>query len=92
MAEQLDSKFDFSSSRSRASKYPYNEWADGSAWKATKGKDFRCSTASFRASLARFAERHGMSLETSVLREGKGNSASEALAFRFHKTGKAASK
>jgi hypothetical protein len=60
--------------------YPYEEWAkSGNPWRCQKGTDYKCSTGSFRASLSRYAARHGYTMRTSVeKKDGK-----EFLVFQF---------
>lgn len=47
-------------------KYPWKQWLDGKARRATKGVDYDCDTASFRSALQKAAERSGMYVETST--------------------------
>lgn len=51
MAERL-------ASLERASRYPWDEWSDGTAWCAKQGSDFDCPARSFRSTLYSFAQRN----------------------------------
>jgi hypothetical protein len=44
MAERLDSF-----PASQQSRYPWDEWLDGSPWRLMKGQDFQSATPTFRA-------------------------------------------
>lgn len=48
------------------SKYPWTEWEDGAWREATKGKDFKCLTSSFRTTLHIRAVKVGMDVVTRV--------------------------
>lgn len=48
----------------RRSWYPWKEWTDGCVWRATEGKDFSCSPASFQTALHLRARQQGMTVST----------------------------
>lgn len=45
--------------------YPWKEWMDGKARRATQGRDYSCKTSSFISILHKHGERNGMKVETS---------------------------
>jgi hypothetical protein len=49
--------------------YPWSEWADGSWWSASWGRDFVCSLSSFRALVYQTAKARGTKAETRLLKE-----------------------
>lgn len=62
--------FDFSRSGSRPTKYPWEEWLDGSIWRLEKGEDFDVDTESFRSSVGTAADRLGKVARTAVPEDG----------------------
>jgi hypothetical protein len=47
-------------------RYPWDEWADGSWWAASWGRDFVCSLEGFRALVHETAKKRGGKAHTSV--------------------------
>lgn len=47
-------------------RYPWKRWSDGKARAVTRGVDFTCTTAGFRASIFNYAQRHKRRVETSI--------------------------
>lgn len=64
MAERLSS-YDFSK-RKRATKYPWDEWLDGSVWRITQGVDFTLSLRAMQSSVIIAARRVGRCVTTRV--------------------------
>jgi hypothetical protein len=60
--------------------YPWNEWTDGSVWRATEGKDFTCSPASFQTALHQRARQEGLEVSTGSPTHG-------IVEFQFTKKG-----
>ena len=52
--------------RSRASKFPWDEWFDGQVWLLVPGEDFESSVEGFRSSAHNAAKRMGFNLSTTV--------------------------
>ena len=55
----------------RSPKYPWREWMDGRIWKIVKGKDYTISTQQMRNSMRDAAKKHGKSIRTEVVDDGK---------------------
>jgi hypothetical protein len=51
-----------------SSKYPWDEWLDGSVWELTSGEDFAVSLFSFRTAAYGAAAARGLRVRTSVQR------------------------
>ncbi len=49
--------------RSSRSKFDFQSWADGQAWKFVKGEDYSSSTETFRYNVRRWARDHGFEAE-----------------------------
>ena len=62
---------------SKRNKYDWNLWADGRAYRAIKGKDFKCSVAGFRSALYQIARRRQMKVQVTA--------DDKTVAFQFHK-------
>jgi hypothetical protein len=45
--------------RGSRSKFDFQSWADGQAWKFVKGEDYASSTETFRYNIRRWAKAHG---------------------------------
>lgn len=56
--------------RTRASKYPWAEWLDGSIWRLEKEKDFANEAKAFRTIAFSSARRMECKLRTSIKEEG----------------------
>jgi hypothetical protein len=80
VAERLD-EYDFGAS-TRDSKYPWDEWADGSIWKVKTGKDFTCKPTGFRKALQAQAAKREMQVQVRNEKDG--------LVFQFYLEGWAA--
>jgi hypothetical protein len=63
MAKKINATIEFMSHHSR---YPWNEWFDGSTWELTRGEDFDCPASSFRVRAQAAAAQRGMKLATRV--------------------------
>jgi hypothetical protein len=68
VAERLD-EYDFGAS-TRDSKYPWDEWADGSIWKVKTGKDFTCKPTGFRKALQAQAAKREMQVQVRNEKDG----------------------
>lgn len=58
-------------------KYPWNEWANGSAWRIVRGEDYEVLTPSMARAIYSHAERYGLDVEVKLLLTA------DALEFRF---------
>lgn len=47
-------------------KYPWDAWADGSAWRITHGVDFECTPHGMAGLLRRHASREGLTVHAQV--------------------------
>lgn len=65
MAEQLKS-YEFTKSSGRRSKYPWDEWLDGTIWRVKQGEDFDIDTKNFRNSVRAAAFKRGLGVHTEV--------------------------
>lgn len=52
--------------RNRGSKYPWDEWMDGSVWSVAHGIDFQISAETFRALVHSAANTRGLKAETRI--------------------------
>lgn len=66
MAERLKKLPAKSRGPGRPPKYPWDQWSDGSVWRATSGTDFDCSRDGFVDALRQFAHRNRDRLRVSV--------------------------
>lgn len=53
------------------SKYPWNEWADGSIWELVKGEDYQSKTNSMRMNVYKYADKNRLTVKSQILDEGK---------------------
>ncbi|MGN6257119.1 MAG: hypothetical protein ACTHN3_05115 [Solirubrobacterales bacterium] len=51
------------------SKYPWDEWFDGSPWLLRRGEDYSTNTESFRAIASRAAKVEGKQLRTRLVKD-----------------------
>ena len=65
MAEKLDD-YDFSSKNTGRSRYPFDEWLDGSIWKLKQGEDFSSERSSMRTRLHTEATKRGLKVSVSM--------------------------
>lgn len=78
MAKKLDS---FPQGRNeRARRYPWHEWADGSAWEIRRGEDYDAKTENMRVNLHMKADSLGIKVRTKKVRDESG----EGLVFQFY--------
>lgn len=49
--------------RHSRSRFDFTAWADGQAWKFTRGEDYSSSAESFRYNVRRWAKAHGYDVE-----------------------------
>jgi hypothetical protein len=49
--------------RSSRTKFDFTQWADGQAWRFTKGEDYTSSTESFRSAVKKWAKVNGYEVE-----------------------------
>lgn len=54
----------------RGARYPWEQWTNGKAWRATQGADFQCSVEGFAAVIYSHARRRGLRVTVSVLVDG----------------------
>jgi hypothetical protein len=81
--------------RTSRSKFDFNQWTDGQAWKFVKGKDYDSSTETFRYNVRRWAKANGLEVECrpvpAIDREGNEipitKADAMALAVRFQQAG-----
>ena len=59
--------------------YPWGEWADGQTRRVAQGKDFGCSTKSFRSVLSKYGTQNNLRAVISTHDEAD----AEAVIFRF---------
>lgn len=52
--------------RGRRQMYAWDEWFDGSIWRAERGIDFQCEPESFRVQACTEAKQRGIKVQTSV--------------------------
>jgi hypothetical protein len=69
--------------RQGVTKYPWDEWLDGSIWVVVHGKDFQCAPGSLVVYLYHKASSKGLSVRTSILR-GKRRKP-DRVVFQFSK-------
>lgn len=62
--------------------YPWEQWADGSAWRAIAGEDFPGKAESFRATLYRVASKLDLTVRTEIERDKDGNGVAVVFEFR----------
>jgi hypothetical protein len=53
--------------RPNRSRFDFDQWADGQAWKFVRGEDYTSSTLTFRHNVNRWAKRHGYEVKTRPL-------------------------
>lgn len=70
MAEKNDTLA--SNRRGPTPKYPWSEWADGSAWRIVRGEDYDVPTASMARAIYSHAERFGRTVRVQTLRDHDG--------------------
>lgn len=70
MAERL-TEYDFDAKAPHVSKYPWDQWTDGSIWKVESGKDFTCKVETFRTLLTQRATDSGLSVKVRFEKEAK---------------------
>lgn len=63
MAKRLDS---FPFHKSRAGKYPWDQWLNGETWQLTKGTDFETDLEIMRRATRTEAIKRGLNVHTSV--------------------------
>lgn len=63
--------------RTRKSRYPWDEWANGAIWQVQEGTDFDSSLKTFVQGLYAYAKRHESKVEV------RSEPASGVVAFRF---------
>lgn len=64
MAHRLPS-YDFPTG-GPVSKYPWDEWLDGSVWRLIGGRDFQVPADNFRRHVCTTAKRRGLEVRTTV--------------------------
>ena len=60
--------------RQRRTKYPWDQWLDGSVWELRKGSDYDIDTLSLRALAGKAAKRAGTRVRTKLIRNNRGES------------------
>lgn len=73
MAERLDDQL--AHRLGRPTLYPWEQWADGAAWRIVRGDDFKVSVESMRSALWSHAQRNSLRVATRV--DG------DAITFQF---------
>lgn len=91
MAEVLK-EWDFSRTRERGSKYPWDEWTNGSIVKVTKGVDFESKPSSFRSALQSQATKMAEKTKKPVKVKASVDEENGIVVFQFYTADKAASK
>lgn len=67
--------------------YPWHEWADGRAWVALSGEDYKSKHDGFRAAVKSEAKRRGLHATTRLVYEGDEKI---GVAFQFSRNGASA--
>lgn len=80
MAERIETLK--SKGSGRPTKYPWREWADGSAWRAKHGEDFTVSVSGFSSTLRGYADGHDLCVDIRRV------TALGVVEFQFRKEGK----
>jgi|ETNvirnome_2_130_1030620.scaffolds.fasta_scaffold04230_4 hypothetical protein len=75
MAEKLES-YEFLGTGKASSKYPWDDWCDGSIWKIVCGEDYTVLPSSMRAQLGVKAKKLGMKVRANQLQR--------VLVFQFY--------
>jgi hypothetical protein len=81
MAKRLDN-FEFGSGgsrRGRPSKYPWNQWTDGSVWEIRRPEDFTLTNANMQSTLHDKAAALSMKVTSESTADGQG------LVFQFRR-------
>lgn len=78
MAKRLD-RFPDERTPGSLRRYPWAEWADGSAWEIRKGEDYEVATENMRVNLHLKADALGRKVQTKKITDQDG----EALVFQF---------
>lgn len=60
MPELLENGFP---ERTRRSRFEFEQWADGRAWKFVRGEDYDSTTDTFRSNVRRWARARGLEVE-----------------------------
>ena len=68
MAKKTTQPIDFGSSG--GTRYPWNEWLDGSQWIAKRGEDHTVPDGRFRVTVNAAARKRGMVARTKLVKEG----------------------
>jgi hypothetical protein len=68
----------------RPSLYPWDEWADGRAWVALAGEDYKTKHGGFRSAVMSEAKRRAMHCSTRAVYEGDEQI---GVAFQFSRNG-----
>ena len=71
MAEILED-YEFIKRGGFHTKYPWDLWLNGQVWKLVEGIDYKCSSASIRASAGGAARTRKLTVHTNMILEGKG--------------------
>lgn len=56
----------------RNRKYPWEAWLNGEMWELRKGRDYQCTSESFRSAASYAADKKGKKIETRILRDAEG--------------------
>lgn len=78
MARKLE-RFPGEEASTARRRYPWTEWADGSAWEVRQGEDYDVATENMRVNLHLKADALGRKVRTKKIRDQDG----EGLAFQF---------
>jgi len=66
------------------SRYPWNEWLDGSVWELEPGTDFKGKVPTFRSMAIHHAKKRGGSVKTRIRRDrGQEGGAGDRLYIQF---------
>lgn len=65
--------------------YPWDKWADGSAWRAVMGEDFHCTIKGFRSALRAFADRNHQKVTANARWRERNGEQIRVVEFRFSK-------
>jgi hypothetical protein len=83
MATRLNAGDERLTSRSLVTKYPWDEWTDGSVWEITRGVDFDCDAETMRGQIKVRQRKDGTNARTSVHRGVDGQP--DRVVFQFDK-------
>jgi len=70
MAETVEQFQPLRPKRQGKPKYPWQDWLNGEPWLLYAGEDFTCQSDSLVSSAAKFAQRNGFAVRSSISEDG----------------------